>query len=284
MGRVLLCVLRDRGQTAGVASSGAVGGEERLSGGGRTAVVRRGTVVHRRSGPWSGSVLQLLRHLQAVGFAGAPRVVGAGFDGLGRETVSFLDGWTAHPRAWPPDRLPEIGVLLRRLHEATRWYAPAPDARWQPWFGRRLGTGPSIIGHCDVAPWNLLARDDAGMALIDWETAGPVDPLVELAQACWLNAQLHDDDVAAVNGLAAPAERAGHVRLIADGYELDRDGRRMLVDLMIELAIQDAADQARQAGVTPTATDPAPLWAITWRTRSAAWMFTHRRTLEHALS
>ena len=68
-----------------------------------------------------------------------------------------------------------------------------------------------------MAPWNLLARDDAGMALIDWETAGPVDPLVELAQACWLNAQLHDDDVAAVNGLAAPAERAGHARLIADG-------------------------------------------------------------------
>ncbi|MGZ4433218.1 MAG: hypothetical protein ACXVW7_06265 [Trebonia sp.] len=34
------------------------------------------------------------------------------------------------------------------------------------------------------------------VALIDWETAGPVDPLVELAQLAWLNAKLHDDVVA----------------------------------------------------------------------------------------
>jgi len=52
---------------------------------------------------------------------------------------------------------------------------------------------------------------------------------------------------------------------------------------MIELAVHDARNQARQARVTPTSTDPAPLWAITWRTRSAAWMLTHRRTLDQAL-
>lgn len=262
---------------------GGAGDEQQLTGGGRTTVVRRGAVVHRQPGPWSGTVLHLLRHLEAVGFAGAPRAVGSGFDELGRETVSFLDGWTAHPRTWPPDRLPEIGELLRRLHEATREYVPPADAAWRSWFGRRLGSGPLVVGHCDVAPWNLLARDGAGMALIDWENAGPVDPLVELAQGCWLNAQLHEDDVAAMNDLASPAERAGQLRLIVDGYQLPAAGRRGLVDLMIQLAVQDAADQARQAGVTPAGTDAAPLWGITWRTRSAAWMQTHRATLERAL-
>jgi len=44
-----------------------------------------------------------------------------------------------------------------------------------------------------------------------------------------------------------------------------------------------AAQQARDASVTPTSTDPEPLWAVTWRVRSAAWMLTHRRTLERAL-
>jgi len=264
--------------------SGDGADEEQLTGGGRTDVVRRGAVVHRQAGPWSGTVLHLLGHLEAVGFAGAPRVVGSGFDEVGRETVSYLDGRTAHPRAWPPQRLPEIGLLLCELHEATRGYVPPVGAIWRPWFGRRMGAGASLVGHCDVAPWNLLAGGRAGMALIDWENAGPVDPLVELAQACWLNAQLHDDDVAAVNDLASPVDRAGHARLIVDGYRLPAADRRRLVDLMIELAVQDAADQARQARVTPTSTNAEPLWGITWRTRSAAWMLTHRRILAKALS
>ena len=45
----------------------------------------------------------------------------------------------------------------------------------------------------------------------------------------------------------------------------------------------DAADEARQAGVIGTTNDPDTLWAITWPTRSAAWMPTHRGTLESAL-
>jgi thiamine kinase-like enzyme len=57
------------------------------------------------------------------------------------------------------------------------------------------------MGHCDVAPWNIVARAGMPVALIDWEFAGPVDPLVELAQACWLNAKLHDDIVAEREGL-----------------------------------------------------------------------------------
>jgi hypothetical protein len=261
--------------------------EERLAGGGRTEVTRRGSVVFRASGPWSATVLHLLRHLESVDFRGAPRVVGTGFDRLGRETVSFVEGWTAHPAAWPAERLPQIGVLLRQLHDATRGYVPPSGATWRAWFGRRLGDAPTVVGHCDVAPWILLARgdagDEAGMALIDWENAGPVDPLVELAQTCWLNAQLHDDDVAALSDLASPEDRARHLRLIADGYRLPVKRRARLVELMIELAVQDAAQQARDASVTPTSTDPEPLWAVTWRVRSAAWMLPHRRTLERAL-
>ncbi len=48
--------------------------------------------------------------------------------------------------------------------------------------------------------------------LVDWEYAGPVDRLTELAYACWLNAQLHDDDIAERQGLpdaaGAPASCA----------------------------------------------------------------------------
>ncbi len=139
------------------------------------------------------------------------------------------------------------------------------------------------IGHCDAGPWNIVARDGSPVALIDWEVAGPVDTLFDLAQACWLNAQLHDDDVAEVQGLPPLEARARHLRLILDGYELPRAQRVGFVDRMIEFAVRDAADEAIQAGVTEETRDASALWGVTWRVRSAAWMLRHRAALEAAL-
>ena len=53
---------------------------------------RRDDVVLREAGPWSATVLALLRHLEAAGFAGAPRVVGSGFAADGREMLSYIPG------------------------------------------------------------------------------------------------------------------------------------------------------------------------------------------------
>ena len=253
-----------------------------LTGGGRTGVVRRGAVVHRDSGPWSATVLDLLRYLDGAGFASAPQVIEPGFDDSGRETLAFVEGTSAHPGPWPREVLVTIGATLRRLHDLTRAYRPPATPVWQPWFGRGLGSGAAVIGHCDAAPWNILASAH-GVTLIDWETAGPVDPLVELAQVCWLNAQLHDDDVAELQGLGSAAERAADVRAVVDGYGLPAARRAALPDLMIEIAVQDAADQARSAAITEQTAESSQLWAITWRTRAASWMLTHRRILSDAL-
>jgi thiamine kinase-like enzyme len=69
-------------------------------------------------------------------------------------------------------------MLAADLHRATRSFRPPADAVWFPWHGRELGGSPvKVIGHCDVAPWNIVAWDGLPVALIDWETAGPVDPL-----------------------------------------------------------------------------------------------------------
>ena len=91
--------------------------------------------------------------------------------------------------------------------------------------GVTLGDGARIIGHCDTGPWNIIAREGRPVALIDWEEAGPVDPLVELAQTCWLNAQLYDDDIAARDELGDAAARARDLRAIVDGYGLARARR-----------------------------------------------------------
>ena len=254
-----------------------------LTGGGRTAVVRVGDVVHRETGPWAPSVHALLRHLENVGFARSPRVVGSGFDERGRETLSYLAGGFVHPRPWADDAYPALGRMLRELHDATRGFVPPGDAQWRPWHGRDLGGADRVFGHGDTGPWNIVARDGQPVALIDWEVAGPVDRVVELAQTCWLNAQLNDEDITEKQGLPDVATRARWVRAILDGYRLPAERRAGFVDQMIAFATRDAAQQAIDAGVTADTRDASALWAITWRTRSAAWMARHRAVLQDAL-
>lgn len=83
--------------------------EEVLEGGGRNAVVRIGDVVHRGTGPWAKTVHGLLRHLEAEGFEGAPRVVGSGFDEKNRETLSFVEGTTPPRYKWAPEAMEDGG-------------------------------------------------------------------------------------------------------------------------------------------------------------------------------
>ena len=175
-------------------------------------VLRDGDVVHRQTGPWTSSVHSLLRHLQAVGFAGAPRIVGTGFDDRGLETVTFIEGDFMHPGPWTLGGVAALGHMLRSLHDATATYVAPADAVWRQWFGRDLGRNTRIIGHCDAGPWNIVARDGLPVALIDWDFAGPVDPTVDLAQSCWLNAKLHSDDVAEREGLPPLNERATQLK------------------------------------------------------------------------
>src|SRR5256886_12042637 len=98
--------------------------------------------------------------------------------------------------------------------------------------------GPvKVFGHCDVAPWNIVAREGLPVALIDWETAGPVDPMVELAQLAWLNAKLHDDLVARLEHLPPLADRARQLAAIVAAYGLTVRQRGGLPDPTIEVAI-----------------------------------------------
>jgi len=112
----------------------------------------------------------------------------------------------------------------------------------------------------------------------------PCRSTFELAQACWLNAKLHSDDVAEIEGLPPLADRARQLRLMVDAYGLTATQRRGFVERIIEFVVYDTADQADEAGVTRDTTDPEALWGLTWRARTAAWLLGHRRTLDNALA
>lgn len=261
---------------------------DRLAGGTRTEVRRIGDVVVRAAGPQSGSVIALLTHLHGAGFEAAPRPVGGGFTGDGREQLTFIAGESPHPNAWTEEAALRIGAMVRELHLSTSGFVAPADAVWRSWFARSLPGDRPVIGHGDLGPWNVLAIDGSPVAFIDWENAGPVDAMWELAQVAWLNAHLHDDDVAERVGLPDAATRMRHCAAVLDGYGLEREARGGFVDRMIEFAVRSARDEAVQYGVTPDTPSPAPdgfpvLWAVTWRSRSAAWLLDHRSEIERVV-
>jgi Ser/Thr protein kinase RdoA (MazF antagonist) len=261
---------------------------EPLSGGWSTDVRRVGDVVLRSARPHSRTVLALLTHLHEHGFDAAPRPVDGGFSDDGREQITYLEGASPHPKMWSEEGAWELGRMLRQMHDAASSFQPKGDTAWSWWFGRDLPGRCPVIGHGDLGPWNILGVDGKPVAFIDWDNAGPVDASWEVAAVAWTNAQLYDDDVAALNDLPDAAGRIRQCALIIDGYGLERAERTDFVDRMIEYAVRSARDEAQVRQVTPTTTSPAAdgwptLWAVVWRARSAAWMLDHRSTLEQAI-
>lgn len=254
-----------------------------LAGGGRTVVTRRGGVVIRETGSWGRSVHSLLSHLREAGFAGAPRVVGDGFDEQDREILTYIEGDVINPAPWSDEAIHELGCLIQRLHDATTSFRPSADAIWRPWFGREVGT-PDIIGHCDAAPWNIVSRHGKPVALIDWEAAGPVERLTEIAMAAWNNAQLYDDDVAEMNGLPEARHRIRQVRIFSDAYGLPANDRHRLAYRIIEFAAQSVRNEVIEQQITPETEHAPRVWGIAWQARSVAWLIRNRDALETALA
>ena len=99
-----------------------------LAGGNVAAhVVRVGATVRKPATP---AVEAVLRHLERVGFAGAPRALGR--DEQGRQVLEYVEGPLAH--ASPPmtaAELGRVGRLVRGLHEALDSFEPPADARWE---------------------------------------------------------------------------------------------------------------------------------------------------------
>jgi hypothetical protein len=255
-----------------------------------SSAARRDDVVLKDAGPGGPTVLALLRHLERVGFDGAPRVVGDGLGPDGRLTLTYVPGGSVHPRAWPDDACRAVGALLRRAHDAAGSFEPPADAVWaRSWLHAIGDEDDLVIGHGDAAPWNIVGLDDRPQVLIDWDAAGPIERLTEVAYAVWLNAQLHDDDIAAAQALPPADVRARQARSIVDGYGLERSQRLLLVDRMVEVALAGVRADAEENDVDPesdaavTASGYPLLWSVTWRARSAGWMFRNRRLLTDAL-
>jgi hypothetical protein len=179
---------------------------ELLAGGNVGRVWRVGDTVRRETGPWSPAVHRLLRHLE--GMPAVPRF--HRIDEHGREVLDYLPGRIVHvDRAVLSDaQLVAVGVWARQLHEATSSFTDPGPWRFEG------PPGADLIGHNDIAPYNICFNGDILIGVFDWDLAGPTTILFELGFIAWNCVPLYRrPDVADADSWAA-----ARLRLLANAY------------------------------------------------------------------
>jgi hypothetical protein len=208
--------------------------EEPLPGGELTPVVKVGNTVRRAGvGPWTPAVHALLRHLEAVGFDGSPRVLGC--DERGREMLAWVPGGAGvaplPDSMTTEEALASVGELLRSYHEAAASFVPPPDARWRYWLG--APTEGDVVCHNDLVTPNVVFRDGRAAAFIDWDFAAPAPRIYDIASAAKNWVPLVTDEHAAESGWPAELHHGPRLRSLCDAYGLERRERARLLDVAI---------------------------------------------------
>jgi len=155
-----------------------------------------------------------------------------GIDPDGRERLSFVPGDVAVPPypEWVQrdDALASVATLLRRFHDAAASFDPCPH-EWSDEMADPLGG--AIVCHNDVCLENVVFRDGAAVALLDFDFAAPGRPRFDLAAMARMCVPIDSDENAQRFGWS-PADRPARLRVVADAYGLDRPGRDELVAIL----------------------------------------------------
>lgn len=206
---------------------------EQLAGGvaNAGAVTRVGSHVLRPSNPHTPSIHRFLLSLRSVGFDGASEPVALD-DDQGRERLVFIEGdvpVTPYP-VWvqSDEALASIAKLMQRLHEA----AVSFDSTGSTW-NREMAdpAGGPIVCHNDVCLENVVFRDGIAVGLLDFDFAAPGRPVYDLAQLARMCVPV-DDAVNAARLGWEPADLPERLRLVADTYGLESEGRRKLFEIL----------------------------------------------------
>jgi hypothetical protein len=191
-------------------------------------VVRVGDTVRRPVRPHTAAVAAFLRHLESVGFRGAPRHLG--FDERGREIVEYIDGDVGLPPfpAWVGDErlLVSVARLQRALHEAAAGFVPPEGAVWDR--ANLPAPGPeAVVCHNDLCVENVVVRDGEAVAFIDFDFAAPSDPLLDIAIAArhWVPIRDGVDVDPELRGL----DPVARFRAFTEAHALDRARRETVV-------------------------------------------------------
>jgi aminoglycoside phosphotransferase (APT) family kinase protein len=203
-----------------------------------------GDRVYRPVGWWTPTVHALLEYLHGVGFDRVPRPLGIDD---GREVLGWIPGESG-ANAWrkvvPEAGLRDMARLLRDYHDAVAGFVAPHGARWA------LSDGPPLPGqvicHGDFGPWNVVWEGPRPVGLVDFDFAGPGEPLDDVAYALEYLAPFRDNEQAMRwHGFTTPPDRARRIAVFAEEYGLA--GPEGLIDAVIrrqELTVVHVRAQA----------------------------------------
>ena len=216
-------------------------------------VVRVGRTVRRPVGPHTSAVHAVLRHLEAVGFEGAPRVLG--IDARNREVLTYLPGVVSR-RPLPgfvttESTLASLAELQLRYHRAVTGFDPPSWARWDGELTRFVDGPPEVICHCDVNLENVIFRPGPDgpqpYAFIDFDLARPGTRLVDIIQTLRYWAPIADP--ADRDPALRDADAAGRIVVFCEAYGLSRTERDRLVPVASRWLRRSRATIAQRARV-----------------------------------
>jgi Ser/Thr protein kinase RdoA (MazF antagonist) len=156
-------------------------GQEEVFAGHVNTVRKVGDRLFRPTGPWSPAVHAVLRHLEAEGADGAPRVLAAHER---EEVLSWIPGAVITAGEYDREALTALGRMLRRLHDATSTFALPAGVTWH--IPAETGVpGAHVVLHGDLSPRNTIVRQGTPVAVIDWDLAQPGPRVWDIAHAVW---------------------------------------------------------------------------------------------------
>ncbi len=179
--------------------------------GGSGGVWKVGRTVRRPTGAWTPAVHELLEWLAAEGLGGIPHV--GGIDEDGREIVSYVEGRgvSVDDEVVLDAVLVEAVGWLRDFHDLVDSYRPDGPRLWRQTGAEPVGLEPGqIICHNDPGAYNWIIQSGHFVAMIDWDLAGPGQPVDDLAFLCWTAVPLYRD--------IGAAETARRLDLVVDAY------------------------------------------------------------------
>lgn len=216
---------------------GETSGEREILAAGMSAsgpVTRIGPTVRRGLSGRAALIHRFLEHLDDVGFAGAPRFLG--IDIRGREILTYLRGDVAR-RPYPAwvateEMLASVAELQRDLHVAAAGFEVPSElevlARHPT--GLLADLDGELMCHQDLCIDNVVARDGRAHAFIDFDLAGPCDPILDIAIAMrhWVPLRAPDHLDGAFAGMVDD-DLCRRFAIFCDVHQLGRDARRRVV-------------------------------------------------------
>jgi len=270
-------------------SAGLEDAEVPLLGGDMTeGVVRVGRTVRRPVRPHTAAVHGLLRHLEAAGFDGAPRVLGT--DAKNREVLTYLPGVVARRPlpafATADSTLAALARLQLRYHEALADFRPAPAARWDGEVTRFVDGPVDIICHCDINLENVIFQPGPDglrpYALIDFDLARPGTRLVDIIQTLRYWAPIADP--ADRDPALRDVDVAARIAIFSEAYGLSCSERARLVPVASRWLRRSRATIAQRARMRGGAWTRMVDVGVGERfLRSAVWLERHQPEIDARL-